>query len=82
MPYMALHAMENSAEATPRNIGTQCENVDLESAGANNTTRKELWLRSSLKKYFRLGVCTSDPLLNAVKWIAYGTEVIIYQCFR
>ena len=82
MPYMALYAMENSAEATPRNIGTQCENVDLESAGANNTTRKELWLRSSLKKYFRLGVCTSDPLLNAVKWIAYGTEVIIYQCFR
>jgi len=72
---MALHAMENSAEATPRNIGTQCENVDLESAGANNTTRKELWLRSSLKKYFRLGVCTSDPLLNAVKWIAYGTEI-------
>jgi len=75
MPYMALYAMENSAEATPRNIGTQCENVDLESAGANNTTRKELWLRSSLKKYFRLGVCTSDPLLNAVKWIAYGTEI-------
>ena len=70
--------------ATPRNIGTQCENIDLESATENNSTRKGLWLKSALKKYFSLGVRTSDPLLTAAKWIAYVTEVqfIIYFAMR
>jgi len=56
-------------------MGTQCENVDMESASENNPTTEELSLRSSLKKYFRLGVRISDPLLNFVKWIAYITEI-------
>jgi len=59
---------------TPRNIGTQCENIDVESATESNSTRRKLWLRSAVKKYFSLGVRTSDPLLNAAKWIAYVTE--------
>ena len=61
--------------ATPRNIGTQCENIDVESATENSSTRKRRWLKSPVKKYFRLGVQTSDPLLNAAKWVAYVTEV-------
>ena len=61
--------------ATPRNIGTQCENIDLESATENNSTTKRLWLKSAVKKYFSLGVRTSDPLLTAAKWVAYITEV-------
>jgi ABC-type glycerol-3-phosphate transport system permease component len=61
--------------ATPRNIATQCENIDVESATENNSTKKRLWLKSAVKKYFRLGVHTSDPLLNAAKWIAYVTEI-------
>jgi hypothetical protein len=56
-------------------MGTQYENVDMESAAENNPTTEELSLRSSLKKYFRLGVRISDPLLNFVKWIAYITEI-------
>jgi hypothetical protein len=56
-------------------MGTRCENVDMESASENNPTTEELSLRSSLKKYFRLGVRISDPLLNFVKWIAYITEI-------
>ena len=66
---------DETAGASPRNIGTQCENIDVESATENNSTRKGLWLRSALKKYFSLGIRTSDPLLNAAKWIAYVTEV-------
>ena len=61
--------------SAPRNIGTQCENIDLESASENVTMTKGLWLKGSLKKYFGLGVQVSDPLLNVVKWIAYITEV-------
>ena len=61
--------------ATPRNIGTQCENIDVESATENSSPRKRLWQKTAVKKYFRLGVHTSDPLLNAAKWIAYATEV-------
>jgi hypothetical protein len=61
--------------ATPRNIATQCENIDVESATENNSTKKRLWLKSAVKKYFRLGVHTSDPLLNVAKWIAYVTEI-------
>ena len=57
-------------------MGTRCENVDMESASENNPTTEELSLRSSLKKYFRLGVRISDPLLDFVKWIAYITEVL------
>jgi len=66
---------EERGGATPRNIGTQCENIDVESATENNSTRKRLWLKSAVKKYFRLGVDTSDPLLNVAKWIAYVTEI-------
>ena len=54
---------------------TQCENFDVESATENSSPKKRLWLKSAVKKYFRLGVDTSDPLLNAAKWIAYATEV-------
>jgi len=61
--------------SAPRNIGTQCENIDLESASENVTMTKDLWLKGSLKKYFGLGVQVSDPLLNVVKWIAYITEI-------
>jgi len=52
MPY-------ETAGATPRNMGTQCENI----------------YESAREKYFGLGVRTSDPLLNVVKWIAYITEI-------
>jgi len=62
--------------AAPRNIGTQCENIDVESGIAeNNSMSKKLWLKAAFKKYFRLGVDTSDPLLNVAKWIAYVTEI-------
>ena len=60
---------------SPRNIGTQCENIDLESGSENGTVKKGLCLTENLKKYFGLGVQVSDPLLNAAKWIAYITEV-------
>ena len=60
---------------SPRNIGIQCENIDLESGSENGTVKKGLCLTESLKKYFGLGVQVSDPLLNAAKWIAYITEV-------
>ena len=60
---------------SPRNIGTQCENIDLESGSENGTVKKGLCFTESLKKYFGLGVQVSDPLLNVVKWIAYITEV-------
>ena len=60
---------------SPRNIGTQCENIDLESGSENGTVKKGLCLTENLKKYFGLGVQVSDPLLNVVKWIAYITEV-------
>ena len=60
---------------SPRNIGTQCENIDLESGNENGTVKKGLCLTENLKKYFGLGVQVSDPLLNAAKWIAYITKV-------
>ena len=60
---------------SPRNIGTQCETIDLESGSENVTMTKGLCFTESLKKYFGLGVQVSDPLLNAAKWIAYITEV-------
>ena len=60
---------------SPRNIGIQSENIDLESGSENVTMTKGLCFTESLKKYFGLGVQVSDPLLNAAKWIAYITEV-------
>ena len=60
---------------SPRNIGTQCENIDLEIGSENGTVKKGFCLTENLKKYFGLGVQVSDPLLNAAKWIAYITEV-------
>ena len=57
------------------NIGTHGKNIDVESATENSSTRKIHWLKPAVKKYFCLGVHTSDPLLNAAKWIAYVTEV-------
>ena len=57
------------------NIGTHGENIDAESAKENSSTRKRHWLKPAVKKYFCLGVHTSDPVLNAAKWIAYVTEV-------
>ena len=69
-------AVSLTAQMTsPRNIGTQCENIDLESGSENGTVKKGLCLTENLKKYFGLGVQVSDPLLNAAKWIAYITEV-------
>ena len=78
MPY-TLPLPENSGEVTPRNMGTQCENLEIvESGSENDLTIKRLWLRAVLKvkQYFGFGVRTSDPLLNVVKWIAYITEVL------
>ena len=69
-------AVSLTAQMTsPRNIGTQCENIDLEAGSENGTVKKGLCLTENLKKYFGLGVQVSDPLLNAAKWIAYITEV-------
>ena len=58
-----------------RNIGTQCENIELDPASDNGTIKKGIWPKENLKKYFGLGVQVSDPLLNVAKWIAYITEV-------
>jgi len=67
---------DETSGATPRNIGTQCEDIDVESANReNSSSSKKLWLKAAVKKYFRFGVHTSDPLLNAAKWIAYVTEI-------
>ena len=69
-------AVSLTAQMTsPRNIGIQSENIDLESGSENVTMTKGLCFTESLKKYFGLGVQVSDPLLNAAKWIAYITEV-------
>jgi len=51
--------------AISKNMGTQ--NIDVEN---QNTVRT-----SGLRKYFGLGLHTSDPLLNVVKWIVYFTEI-------
>ena len=67
--------MSSTVSIAPRNIGTQCENIDLESARESGTLTKGLWLKKSLKNYFGLGAQVSDPLLNVAKWIAYVTEV-------
>jgi len=67
--------MSSPVRTTPRNIGTQYENIDLESARESGTMTKGLWLEKSLKKYFGIPVQVSDPLLNVAKWIAYVTEI-------
>jgi len=67
--------MSSTVRTAPRNIGTQCENIDLESAGESGTMTKGLWLKKSFKKYFGIPVQVSDPLLNVAKWIAYVTEI-------
>ena len=51
----------------------------MASGGENDAPINGLWLRSALKKYFSFGVSTSDPLLNAIKWIAYGSEVTFFM---
>ena len=53
--------------------------IDMASGGENDAPINGLWLRSALKKYFGFGVSTSDPLLNAIKWIAYGSEVTFFM---
>lgn len=68
-------ALSTTERTAPRNIGTQCENIELESASDNGTTKKGIWRKENLKKYFGLGVQVSDPLLNVAKWIAYITEM-------
>jgi len=68
--------MSSTVRTTPRNIGTQCENIDLESARESGTMTKRLWLKKSLKNYFGLDAQVSDPLLNVAKWIAYVTEIV------
>ena len=50
--------------ASPRNMRTQCENVDVEN---QNTVRTGL------------GAHTSDPLLKVVEWIAWLTEVSYFH---
>jgi len=67
--------MSSTVSIAPRNIGTQCENIDLESASESGTMTKGLWLKKSLKNYFGIPVQVSDPLLNVAKWIAYVTEI-------
>ena len=42
--------MSSTVRTTPRNIGTQCENIDLESARESGTKTKRLWLKKSLKE--------------------------------
>ena len=69
--------MSSTVSIAPRNIGTQCENIDLESASESGTMTKGLWLKKSLKNYFGIPVQVSDPLLNVAKWIAYVTEVSV-----
>ena len=68
-----------SEKTAPRNIGTQCEkNYFIGSRSESKRVRKfceRLWLKENLKKYLRLGVQVTDPLLNVAKWIAYITEV-------
>ena len=60
--------------ATPRNLRTQCENVDVE----NQTTGpQDHWTRPDHRT--GLGVHTSDPLLKVVEWIAWLTEVSYFQ---
>ena len=59
---------------TPRNIETQCENIDVE----NLSTAELAEFYGLNRKYFGLDVRTTDPLLNVVKWIAFFTEV---PCF-
>ena len=53
--------------------------IDMASGGENDAPINGLWLRSALEKYFGFGVSTSDPLLNAIKWIAYGSEVTFFM---
>ena len=69
--------MSSTVRTAPRNIGTQFENIDLESASERGTMKKGLWLKKSVKKYFGIPVQVSDPLLNVAKWIAYVTEVSV-----
>ena len=69
--------MSSTVRTAPRNIGTQFENIDLESASEGGTMTKGLWLKKSVKKYFGIPVQVSDPLLNVAKWIAYVTEVSV-----
>ena len=70
-----------SEQTAPRNIGTQCEkNYFIGSRSESKRVRKlceRLWLKENLKKYLRLGVQVTDPLLNVAKWIAYVTEVSV-----
>jgi len=67
--------MPSTVRPAPRNIGTQCENIYLESARESGTMTKGLWLKKSFKNYFGIPVQVSDPLLNVAKWIAYVTEI-------
>ena len=62
---------------SPRNIETQCENIDVENQDTVITVYHIDGV-FSLRKYFGLDVRTTDPLLNVVKWIAFFTEV---PCF-
>ena len=55
-------------------VELELDNVDVESARENSGACKGLLARK-FHSYFRLGLRTSDPLLNVVKWIAYTTEV-------
>jgi hypothetical protein len=53
---------------------TQCENIDVENQDTVITVYHIDGV-FSLRKYFGLDVCTTDPLLNVVKWIAFFTEI-------
>ena len=68
-----------SEETAPRNIGTQCEKYYFIGSRSESKRVRKLcerhWLKENLKKYLRLGVQVTDPLLNVAKWIAYITEV-------
>ena len=60
---------------TPRNIETQCENIDIENQNTVSVGPYHVDGVFSLRKFFGLDVRTSDPLLTVAKWIAYVTEV-------
>ena len=69
------HGWPKSDGFTPRNIETQCENIEVENQDTVSVGPYHVDGVFSLRKYFGLDVRTSDPLLNVVKWIAFFTEV-------
>jgi hypothetical protein len=73
------HGWPKSDGFTPRNIKSQCENIEVENQDTVSVGPYHVDGVFSLRKFFGLDVRTSDPLLNVVKWIAFFTKV---PCFE